>query len=154
MNRPLRLAVLAIGAPLLFGCATGTGSNPMTFFVTSVGPGKGGDGQNGGMTSVAGPGIDLSAAGGAGGNGGWKAYCTTDANGTVIGIVHGMGGTGGIGNTSGTNGTGGGLFADGWHTGNGGTGNAGGGNGGGYNLPDATAGSAGSVRINWIGFAD
>jgi len=76
MNRPLRLAVLAIGAPLLFGCATGTGSNPMTFFVTSVGPGKGGD--LGGLAGADAHCQALAKAAGAGDRE-WRAYLSTQS---------------------------------------------------------------------------
>jgi len=76
MNRYLRLAALAVGAPLLFGCATGTGGYPMTFFVTSANPGKGGD--LGGLEGADRHCQSLAAAAGAGDRT-WRAYLSTQA---------------------------------------------------------------------------
>jgi hypothetical protein len=76
MNHFIRGAVLASSALLLAGCATGTGGNPMTFFVTSVGPGKGGD--LGGLEGADRHCQLLAAAAGAGDRT-WSAYLSTQA---------------------------------------------------------------------------
>jgi hypothetical protein len=73
----VRAALLAAGGLLLAGCATGTsGDHPMTFFVTSVGPGKGGD--LGGLDGADRHCQSLAAAVGAGDRT-WHAYLSTQA---------------------------------------------------------------------------
>lgn len=84
MRRPARLlAPLAAALGLLAACAmpssappanVGAATGPMTFFVTSAGPGKGGD--LGGLAGADGHCQRLAAAAGAGGRT-WKAYLST-----------------------------------------------------------------------------
>jgi hypothetical protein len=76
MNRFIRGAVLASSALLLAGCATGMGGSPMTFFVTSANPGKGGD--LGGLEGADRHCQSLAAAAGAGDRT-WRAYLSTQA---------------------------------------------------------------------------
>jgi hypothetical protein len=73
----MRYTVLAAAAFLvLAGCAAGGsgGGSPMTFFVTSTGPGKGGD--LGGLEGADGHCQALASAAGAG-NRTWRAYLST-----------------------------------------------------------------------------
>jgi hypothetical protein len=70
--RPLLLAAGAAGAAALLGaCATPPGTGPMSFFVTSVGSGKGAD--LGGLAGADAHCQKLAAAAGAG-NKTWRAY--------------------------------------------------------------------------------
>ncbi|WP_310740782.1 hypothetical protein [Aquincola sp. J276] len=70
LNRALSLAALAA----LTACATGPSSGPMTFFVTSVGSGKGAD--LGGLAGADAHCQKLAGAAGAGSRT-WRAYLST-----------------------------------------------------------------------------
>ena len=78
MNRSIARAALACSTlVLLAACGTMTGSSsPMTFFVTSVGPGKGGD--LGGLEGADQHCQSLAQAAGAG-HRSWRAYLSTQA---------------------------------------------------------------------------
>jgi len=76
MKHRLRYVAMATCATLLAGCATGPGGNPMTFFVTSANPGKGGD--LGGLAGADKHCQTLAAAAGAGDRT-WRAYLSTQA---------------------------------------------------------------------------
>jgi hypothetical protein len=75
-----RTALVVTGFSALFGCATGesqqAGPGNMTFFVTSVGPGKGAD--LGGLAGADRHCQSLASAAGAG-NRTWRAYLSTQA---------------------------------------------------------------------------
>jgi len=72
------MLLAAAGSMALIGCASGPSgsSNPMTFFVTSVGPGKGGD--LGGLAGADAHCQALATAAGAG-NREWRAYLSTQS---------------------------------------------------------------------------
>ena len=78
MNKTMRrIAVAAAGVGLLASCATApSGPANMTFFVTSVGAGKGGD--LGGLSGADGHCQSLANAAGAGSRT-WRAYLSTQA---------------------------------------------------------------------------
>ena len=79
--KPIRLAAAALcAAGLLAACATGMGSKPMGFFITSNGPGKGGD--LGGLTGADAWCQALAASAGGGGRT-WHAYLSTTASGSA-----------------------------------------------------------------------
>jgi hypothetical protein len=74
-HRPVQLSILSLAA-LLSACATGPASNPMGFFVTSAGPGKGAD--LGGLAGADAHCQKLAASAGAGQRT-WRAYLSTSA---------------------------------------------------------------------------
>lgn len=76
MLRASRLAAVAAGLFVLAGCAAGPfgGGSPMTFFITSAGPGKGGD--LGGLAGADRHCQALASAAGAGDRT-WRAYLST-----------------------------------------------------------------------------
>jgi hypothetical protein len=78
MNNKMKLAVVSSMALFAAGCADMQGqraaSNPMTFFVTSAGPGKGAD--LGGLAGADRHCQSLASAAGAGGKT-WRAYLST-----------------------------------------------------------------------------
>jgi hypothetical protein len=76
MNK-LKLGMAAAAVLLALGCA-GAGQSPMTFFITSTGPGKGAD--LGGLGGADAHCQQLAAAAGAGGRT-WRAYLSTSAAG-------------------------------------------------------------------------
>jgi hypothetical protein len=78
MTRGMRLSVAASAALLAVGVAAGVSAqqNPMTFFITSAGPGKGGD--LGGLAGADRHCQALAQAGGAGSRT-WRAYLSTQA---------------------------------------------------------------------------
>jgi hypothetical protein len=81
MNRRivLPLCAVAAAAAVLAGCGamrSGSGANPMSFFITSANPGKGGD--FGGMAGADRYCQSLAAAAGAGGKT-WRAYLSNAA---------------------------------------------------------------------------
>src|SRR3954469_7450453 len=73
-------AVLAMFAALGLGACADSQKNPMTFFVTSVGSGKGAD--LGGIAGADAHCQNLAAAAGAG-NRAWRAYLSTTASGNA-----------------------------------------------------------------------
>jgi len=78
-SRPIRLAAAMLGASaLLAACATGMGAKPLSFFITSTNPGKGGD--LGGLTGADAWCQALGASAGAGSRT-WRAYLSTTASG-------------------------------------------------------------------------
>jgi hypothetical protein len=79
MTRTTGLITIAAAAALLAACAS-TPSNPMSFFVTSVGSGKGAD--LGGLAGADAHCEKLAAAVGAGGKD-WRAYLSTTGAGGV-----------------------------------------------------------------------
>jgi len=79
VNRKMRIALAAFAALGLGACADSQ-KNPMTFFVTSVGSGKGAD--LGGIAGADAHCQKLAAAAGAG-NRTWHAYLSTTATGTA-----------------------------------------------------------------------
>ncbi|QTN23302.1 hypothetical protein HZ992_24880 [Rhizobacter sp. AJA081-3] len=79
MTRTTGLITIAAAAALLAACAS-TPSNPMSFFVTSVGSGKGAD--LGGLAGADAHCEKLAAAVGAGGKD-WRAYLSTTGAGSV-----------------------------------------------------------------------
>ncbi len=79
MTRTTGLITIAAAAALLSACASAP-SNPMSFFVTSVGSGKGAD--LGGLAGADAHCEKLAAAVGAGGKG-WRAYLSTTGAGGV-----------------------------------------------------------------------
>ena len=80
MNEKIRTAFLILAAPLIASCTTdstqSSSANPMTFFVTSVGTGKGAD--LGGVSGADRHCQALAQAAGAG-NRTWRAYVSTSA---------------------------------------------------------------------------
>lgn len=74
-TRHVVLSTLAAAA-VLAACATGPASAPMSFFITSAGPGKGGD--FGGLAGADAHCQKLAAAAGAGKRS-WRAYLSTSA---------------------------------------------------------------------------
>ena len=74
MHHPRALVVAAAAAALLAACATPSSTGPMSFFVTSVGMGKGAD--LGGLAGADAHCQKLAAAAGAGGRT-WRAYLST-----------------------------------------------------------------------------
>jgi hypothetical protein len=78
MKRTMRLTLMTAATAALFGCATESGRSgrDMSFFVTSVGPGRGGD--LGGLEGADKHCQSLAAAAGAG-NRTWRAYLSTQA---------------------------------------------------------------------------
>ncbi len=82
MVRTRLLIATAASASLLVACAT-TPSNPMGFFVTSAGPGKGAD--LGGLAGADAHCEKLAAAVGAAGKG-WRAYLSTTSSGGQGGV--------------------------------------------------------------------
>jgi hypothetical protein len=79
MTRTTGLITIAAAAALLSACASAP-TNPMSFFVTSVGSGKGAD--LGGLAGADAHCEKLAAAVGAGGKG-WRAYLSTTGAGGV-----------------------------------------------------------------------
>jgi hypothetical protein len=79
MNRSMQWTVLAAaGSMVLIGCATAqSGASEMTFFLTSVGPGRGAD--LGGLEGADRHCQSLASAAGAG-NRTWRAYLSTQAS--------------------------------------------------------------------------
>lgn len=82
MNNKIRIALSASTALLLAGCAWfwPEPKNPMTFFITSAGPGKGAD--LGGLAGADAHCQKLAGAVGAGGRT-WRAYLSTSGAGAV-----------------------------------------------------------------------
>jgi hypothetical protein len=80
MRRIARLSLLASGALLALGASLSAQQNAMTFFVTSVGLGKGGD--LGGLAGADRHCQSLAQAAGAGGKT-WRAYLSTQGSGAV-----------------------------------------------------------------------
>jgi len=80
MKNTIRLSALASLALLAFGGAAQAQQTTMTFFVTSVGPGKGGD--LGGLAGADSYCQTLAQAVGAGGRT-WRAYLSTQGQGAV-----------------------------------------------------------------------
>jgi hypothetical protein len=78
--RPLRLAAATVATAALAACGSMTPSSPMSFFVTSAGPGKGAD--LGGLAGADAQCQKLAAAAGAGGKT-WRAYLSTNGAGGV-----------------------------------------------------------------------
>lgn len=79
--KSIRFVATALGAAaLLAACATGMGSKPMGFFISSTGSGKGGD--LGGLTGADAWCQALAASAGAGGRT-WRAYLSTTATGST-----------------------------------------------------------------------
>jgi hypothetical protein len=80
MNEKIRTAFLILATPLIASCTTdstqSSSANPMTFFVTSVGTGKGAD--LGGVSGADRHCQTLAQAAGAG-NRTWRAYLSTSA---------------------------------------------------------------------------
>jgi hypothetical protein len=77
-HRLKSLLLAASGALLVSGCALFGGGNPMSFFITSANPGKGGD--LGGLAGADRHCQQLATAAGAG-NKTWRAYLSTTAAG-------------------------------------------------------------------------
>src|SRR6202163_2813526 len=79
MNRTLRLSIFASAALASLGWASASQAqqNNMSFFVTSVGSGKGGD--LGGLAGADAHCQQLAQAAGAGGKS-WRAYLSSNAN--------------------------------------------------------------------------
>jgi len=72
MRQPRILALTAAAAALLVACATTPSTGPMSFFITSVGSGKGAD--LGGLTGADAHCQKLATAAGAGSGKTWRAY--------------------------------------------------------------------------------
>ncbi len=81
--RLLATATTLAGAALLAACASTGGGNPMSFFVTSTGSGKGGD--LGGLAGADATCTQLATAAGAGGKT-WRAYLSTQPAGGQPGV--------------------------------------------------------------------
>jgi hypothetical protein len=79
------LAAATLAAGLLGACASGPGTGPMGFFVTSAGPGKGAD--LGGLAGADAHCKRLATAAGAGQRN-WRAYLSTSAVGNDQPAVH------------------------------------------------------------------
>ncbi|WP_395686201.1 hypothetical protein [Caenimonas koreensis] len=78
-KRLLPLVLVVAGTALVAACATGGGGSPMSFFITSANPGKGGD--LGGLDGADKYCQQLAASVGAG-NKTWRAYLSTQATGS------------------------------------------------------------------------
>src|SRR3712207_181561 len=78
MTRTMRWTLIAAATAATFGCATeqGRSAKDMSFFITSVGPGRGGD--LGGLEGADKHCQSLAAKAGAG-NKPWRAYLSTQA---------------------------------------------------------------------------
>jgi hypothetical protein len=85
MNRTLRLSILASAALVSLGWAGASQAQQsnMSFFITSAGPGKGGD--LGGLAGADAHCQTLAAAAGAGGKT-WRAYLSTNSTPAAAGI--------------------------------------------------------------------
>ena len=85
MNRTLRLTILASAAVAALGWAAASlaQQNNMSFFITSVGSGKGGD--LGGLAGADAHCQQLAAAAGAGGKT-WRAYLSTNSTPAAPGV--------------------------------------------------------------------
>lgn len=78
-----KMGLVAVSAALLSACGGGGDGNPMSFFITSTNPGKGGD--LGGLVGADAHCQQLAAAAGAGFKT-WKAYLSTTATDTAVAV--------------------------------------------------------------------